>query len=208
MAEGGRSDGHTQAGATHLPLYPSPGALRVRSPTLIPKTPATCVLLSPWERIEVAMIIVCRSAVRPLHYSPRRHLGIHRIERRELKRLAIPTDTAQNRGVGLFFRINLSSRKLAALGLSLCLITGCGGNARDIVGAWRTSPDPNAMIWEFSNDGSVLMGPNRGRYTFGDNNRIKIETSTATSVYQIELVGDKMTLKEPSGSKLVLTRVK
>jgi len=110
--------------------------------------------------------------------------------------------------VGLFFRINLSSRKLAALGLSLCLITGCGGNARDIVGTWRTSPDPNAMIWEFSNDGSVMMGPNRGRYTFGDNNRIKIETSIATSVYQIELVGDKMTLKEPSGSKLVLTRVK
>ena len=154
------------------------------------------------------MIIVCRIAVRSLHYSPRRHLGIHRIERRELKRLAIPTDTAQNRGVGLFFRINLSSRKLAALGLSLCLITGCGGNARDIVGAWRTSPDPNAIIWEFSSDGSVLMGTNRGRYTFGDNNRIKIETSTATSVYQIELVGDKMTLKEPSGSKLVLTRVK
>jgi hypothetical protein len=52
------------------------------------------------------------------------------------------------------------------------------------------------------------MGANRGRYTFGDNNRIKIETSIATSVYQIELVGDKMTLKEPSGSKLVLTRVK
>ena len=154
------------------------------------------------------MIIVCRSAVRSLHYSPRRHLGIHRIERRDLKRLAIPTGTAQNRGVGLFFRINLSSRKLAALGLSLCLIAGCGGNARNIVGTWRTSPDPNAMIWEFSNDGSVLMGPNRGRYTFGDNNRIKIETSTATSVYQIELVGDKMTLKEPSGSKLVLTRVK
>ncbi len=53
-----------------------------------------------------------------------------------------------------------------------------------------------------------MMGTNRGRYTFGDNNRIKIETSIATSVYQIELVGDKMTLKEPSGSKLVLTRVK
>jgi len=154
------------------------------------------------------MIIVCRSAVRPLHYSPRRHLCIHRIERRELKRLAIPTDSAQNRAVGLFFRINLSSRKLAALGLSLCLIAGCGGNARNIVGAWRTSPDPNAMVWEFSNDGSVLMGPNRGRYTFGDNHRIKIETSIATSVYQMELVGDKMTLKEPNGSKLVLTRVK
>ena len=110
--------------------------------------------------------------------------------------------------MGLFFRINLSSRKLSALGLSLCLITGCGGNAHNIVGAWRTSTDPNAMVWEFSSDGSVVMGTNRGRYSFGDNNRIKIETSIATSVYQIELVGDKMTLKEPSGSKLVLTRVK
>ena len=64
------------------------------------------------------------------------------------------------------------------------------------------------MVWEFSGDGSVLMGTNRGRYSFGNNNRIKIETSVATSVYQMELVGDKMTLKEPSGSKLVFTRVK
>ena len=144
----------------------------------------------------------------PLRQGPATAAGIHSFETRELKRLAIHTDTAQNRGVGLFFRISFSPRKLAALGLSLCLITGCGGNARDIVGAWRTSTDPNAMVWEFSSDGSVLMGPNRGRYTFGDNNRIKIETSIATSVYQIELVGDKMTLKEPSGSKLVLTRVK
>jgi hypothetical protein len=110
--------------------------------------------------------------------------------------------------VGLFFQTNFGARKLAVLGLSLCLVTGCGSNARDIVGAWRTSTDPNAMVWEFSSDGSVLMGTNRGRYSFGDNNRIKIETSIATSVYQMELVGDKMTLKEPNGSKLVLTRVK
>ncbi|SRR6266496_55666 len=102
-----------------------------------------------------------------------------------------------------------SHRSIAACVLvSFCLISGCGGNARDIVGAWRTSTDPNAMVWEFSSDGSVLMGTNRGRYSFGDNNRIKIETSIATSVYQMELVGDKMTLKEPNGSKLVLTRVK
>jgi hypothetical protein len=105
---------------------------------------------------------------------------------------------------------SLSSHRFTAacLLLSFCLITGCGGNARDIVGTWRTSTDPNAMVWEFSSDGSVLMGTNRGRYSFGDNNRIKIETSIATSVYQMELVGDKMTLKEPNGSKLVLTRVK
>jgi len=64
------------------------------------------------------------------------------------------------------------------------------------------------MAWEFSSDGSVLMGTNRGRYSFGDNNRIKIETSIATSVYKVEVVGDKMTLTEPNGSKLVLTKVK
>jgi len=92
--------------------------------------------------------------------------------------------------------------------VSFCFITGCGGNARNIVGTWRVGDDPNAIVWEFSSDGLVVIGANRGRYSFGDNNRIKIETSIATSVYQIELVGDKMTLKEPSGSKLVLTRVK
>ena len=105
---------------------------------------------------------------------------------------------------------SLSSHRFIAASVlvSLCLIAGCGGNARNIVGSWRTSTDPNAMVWEFSSDGSVLMGTNRGRYSFGDNNRIKIETAIATSVYQIEVVGDKMTLKEPNGSKLVLTRVK
>jgi hypothetical protein len=96
----------------------------------------------------------------------------------------------------------------ACLLVSFWLITGCGGKAHEIAGAWRTSTDPNAMVWEFSSDGSVLMGTKRGRYSFGDNNRIKIETSIATSVYQIEMSGDKMTLKEPNGSKLVLTRVK
>lgn len=90
----------------------------------------------------------------------------------------------------------------------LCIITGCGGASRQIVGSWRVGDDSSAMVWEFSNDGSVLMGTNRGRYSFGDNNRIKIETSIATSVYQMELVGDKMTLKDPNGSKLVLTKVK
>ena len=90
----------------------------------------------------------------------------------------------------------------------LSIITGCGGASHQIAGAWRVGDDSNAIVWEFSNDGSVLIGTNRGRYSFGDNNRIKIETSMATSVYQVEMVGDKMTLKDPNGSKLVLTKVK
>ncbi|PYK76216.1 MAG: hypothetical protein DME42_00585 [Verrucomicrobia bacterium] len=96
----------------------------------------------------------------------------------------------------------------ACLLVSSCIITGCGGASHQIVGSWRVGDDSTAMVWEFSNDGSVQMGTNRGRYSFGDNNRIKIETSIATSVYQMELVDDKMILKDPNGSKLVLTKVK
>jgi hypothetical protein len=104
----------------------------------------------------------------------------------------------------------MRSRFIAVVSLiaAFCIITGCGSASHQIVGSWRVGEDSNAMVWEFSNDGSVLMGTNRGRYSFGDNNRIKIETPIATSVYQMELVGDKMTLRDPSGSKLVLTKVK
>jgi hypothetical protein len=104
--------------------------------------------------------------------------------------------------------VKLSSSYRSWLILCCCVLTGCGGASHRIVGAWRVGDDPNAMVWEFSTDGSVLMGPSRGRYSFGDNNRIKIETPIATSVYQMEFVGDKMTLKDPNGSKLVLTKVK
>jgi hypothetical protein len=89
-----------------------------------------------------------------------------------------------------------------------CLFTGCGGSSHQIVGVWRLGDDPNAIVWEFSNDNSVVMGTSRGRYSFGDNNRIKIETSIATSVYQMEISGNKMTLTDPRGSKLEFTRAK
>jgi hypothetical protein len=64
------------------------------------------------------------------------------------------------------------------------------------------------MIWEFSKNGSVLIGNDRGRYSFGDNSRIKIEMPYAKSVYQIEISGDRMTLRSPNGLKLEFTRVK
>jgi hypothetical protein len=104
----------------------------------------------------------------------------------------------------------MRSRVAAAILSVVCLsiITGCGGPSHQIVGAWRAGDDPNAMVWEFGKDGSFLMGTTRGRYSFGDDNRIKIETPIATSVYQMEVVGDKMTLRDPAGSKLVLTKVK
>jgi hypothetical protein len=87
-------------------------------------------------------------------------------------------------------------------------VTGCGGPRRDITGQWRTAGDANAMVWEFSENGAVTMGSIRGRYSFGHRERIKIETPSGTAVYQIELSGDRMTLKDPRGSKLEFTRVR
>jgi hypothetical protein len=97
---------------------------------------------------------------------------------------------------------------IIALVVLLCAMVGCGGPSHDIVGKWRTSGDSNAGIWEFSRNGSVLIGNDRGRYSFGDNSRIKIEMPYAKSVYQIEISGDRMTLRSPNGLKLEFTRVK
>ena len=87
-------------------------------------------------------------------------------------------------------------------------MAGCGGSHQDIVGKWRTAGDSTAMVWEFSKDGSVLMGSTRGRYSFGDRDRVKIETRFGTSVYQMEFSADRMILKDPNGSKLEFTRSK
>jgi hypothetical protein len=87
-------------------------------------------------------------------------------------------------------------------------LIGCGRQRQEVVGKWQAGSDSSAMVWEFSNDGSVQMGSIRGRYSFGDRDRLKIETSSGISVYQMELAGDQMTLKDPGGSKLKFTKLK
>ena len=64
----------------------------------------------------------------------------------------------------------------------------------------------NQTVWEFSSNGSVLVGEIRGRYKFGDHDRIKIETPFATGVYQVTISSDHLVLQEPGGSKLEFTR--
>lgn len=103
-----------------------------------------------------------------------------------------------------FVRIELN---LVVLAVLLCAITGCGGPAHDILGKWKTA-DADAIVWEFSPHGAVLVGKDKGRYTFGDQRRIKIQTSFATSIYQMQITADHMTLTSPSGLKLEFTRVK
>jgi hypothetical protein len=88
----------------------------------------------------------------------------------------------------------------------LFAMAGCGNSS--IVGRWRMSGAENQTVWEFSSNGSVLVGEIRGRYKFGDHDRIKIETPFATGVYQVTISGDQLVLQEPGGSKLEFTRIR
>jgi hypothetical protein len=96
-------------------------------------------------------------------------------------------------------------RAIAGIAL-LFALAGCGNSA--IVGKWRMMGGSNATLWEFSSNGAVLVGDVRGRYKFGDQDRIKIETPFATTVYQLKISGDRMTLQEPGGSKLEFARIR
>lgn len=97
---------------------------------------------------------------------------------------------------------------IVALALLLCAATGCDRSHKVIVGQWRSAGDSSAMVWEFAKDGSVLMGSTRGKYSFGDQKRIKIQTPFGTSVYQMEISENSMTLTDPRGSKLEFTKLR
>jgi hypothetical protein len=85
-------------------------------------------------------------------------------------------------------------------------MAGCGSSS--IVGKWRMSGAENQTVWEFLSNGSVLVGEVRGRYKFGDQDRLKIETPFATTVYLVKLSSDQLVLQELGGSKLEFTRVR
>lgn len=88
----------------------------------------------------------------------------------------------------------------------LFVMAGCGNSS--IVGKWRLSGADNQTIWEFLSNGSVLVGDVRGRYKFGDHDRIKIETPVSTAVYVVQLSSDQLVLQEPGGSKLEFTKIR
>jgi hypothetical protein len=99
-----------------------------------------------------------------------------------------------------------SSLRIIALGALLCIVAGCGKSS--VVGKWSMSGGSNAMVWEFKANGAVLVGDVSGRYKFGNQDRIKIETPFAMTVYQLKISGDHMILQEPGGPKLEFTRVR
>jgi hypothetical protein len=85
-------------------------------------------------------------------------------------------------------------------------MASCGNPS--IVGKWRMSGAENQTIWEFSSNGSVLVGEVRGRYKLGNQERIKIETPFATTVYLVKVSSDQLVLQELGGSKLEFTRIR
>jgi hypothetical protein len=93
---------------------------------------------------------------------------------------------------------------MPASAVLLFVIVGCGNSS--IVGKWRMSGSENQTVWEFSSNGSVLVGEVRGRYKFGDQDRLKIETPFATTVYLVNLSNDQLVLQDMGGSKLEFTR--
>jgi hypothetical protein len=95
---------------------------------------------------------------------------------------------------------------LPASAVLLFVIAGCGNSS--IVGKWRMSGAENQTVWEFSGNGTVLVGEVGGRYKLGDQDRIKIETPFATTVYLVKLSSDQLVLQELGGSKLEFTRVR
>ena len=88
----------------------------------------------------------------------------------------------------------------------LLVLASCGDSS--IVGKWRMSGAENQTVWEFSSNGSVLVGEVSGRYKFGDQDRIKIQTPFSTTVYQVRISSDLLVLQEPGGSKLEFTRMR
>ena len=96
--------------------------------------------------------------------------------------------------------------RIIVLAVLLSAMVGCGNST--IVGKWHMSGGSGATIWEFSKNGSILIGNVRGRYKFGAQNRLKIETPFATSVFQPEISGNRMILRELGGPKLEFTRIR
>jgi hypothetical protein len=103
------------------------------------------------------------------------------------------------------FSRSKSSLRIIASATLLCVIVGCGKHS--IIGKWRMAGGSSSTVWEFSSNGAVLVGDVHGRYKFGDQDRIKIETPFATTVYQLKISADQMVLQEPGGPKLEFARI-
>lgn len=101
-----------------------------------------------------------------------------------------------------------SRTTIAAFVALLFACAGCDHSQSEIVGKWKVVADPTGAVWEFSANKSADLGGRKGKYSFGDQGRVKVRTQFATFVYQLDISGDRMTLTEPNGAKTELERLK
>ena len=96
--------------------------------------------------------------------------------------------------------------------LVFCLLLVFAGSACErpedrIVGKWKVNGEATGVVWEFSKNGAVKTPTAAGKYSFGDRNRLKIQTQFATFVHEVEITGDTMKWRDAKGSTTELTRV-
>ena len=97
---------------------------------------------------------------------------------------------------------------MAAFLALLFALVSCDNKQSQIVGKWKVVADRSGTVWEFAPDKSVNLGGRKGKYSFGDQGRLKVQTQFATFVYQLNVSADRMTLTEPNGTRTELERVK
>lgn len=104
--------------------------------------------------------------------------------------------------------MNRTPFRLAAVLALLLVLVSCDHSQSRIVGKWKVVGESNEVVWDFSKNGTVNIGGAPGHYTLGGDQRIKIQTASATFVHQLEFAGDRMIWKDPDGKTTELTRVK
>ena len=96
----------------------------------------------------------------------------------------------------------------ALMAVAAICVAGCDGREKSVVGKWKVAGGGDGAVWEFAANKGVDMNGRKGKYSFGDQGRLKVQTQFATFVYQLEMKEDRMVLLEPNGTRLEFERVK
>lgn len=96
-------------------------------------------------------------------------------------------------------------RWLSAILILAVLLTACGSSKSSVIGKWEVvSGTSVGTLYEFFQDGTVVVGGFASKYSWPDQTHMKIEMGGLGIVYEYTLSGDELTLKD-SFSQSVLT---
>ena len=100
-------------------------------------------------------------------------------------------------------------RILQTIGFAALLFAtaACDKSRERIAGRWQVAGGGSPIVWEFAKNGAVKTGDTPGRYNFGGRDRLKIQTQSATFVYEVEFAGETMKWRDPNGTMTELKRL-